>query len=340
MYLFDYEGHDPINGPVDIGLTVLGGEVANEVFDAFWAWCIPEQESLGLRRQDTSLMVFPKLAKLRLDRTEDDHTPQEVMDMDVDVESIDENDDDDEEEVSGMLLVSNRPPPNQASTHRMKKRFACPYYVLDPGHNQTCVTRTDLLDIPAVKKHLWFDHRRPYYCPICTNTFETATQRDEHIRERRCGRADSPRPVGLTDDQLQLLACKAKPWKTAEEQWSDIWDIVVSGNDPRPPSPESPYACRREVEVLVGSLREYWAEHGDAHIANILEGREEILVDHDGDDGSDSLKRAVLHQLIDRLVGMLQHTEDIGRPVSPLLREDEEESGERIGVLRRLFSWN
>ncbi|KAL2286422.1 hypothetical protein FJTKL_06805 [Diaporthe vaccinii] len=175
--------------------------------------------------------------------------------------------------------------------------FACPFYLMDKARHETCLTRHSLSNIDEVKEHLWASHRRPNFCPICKDTFDTMKARDDHIRSRNCEHRNLPTFDGLTDGQIQQLARQGSPPASRESQWYALWDVVF----PSGPRPLSPYYSTAE-EFLVVALRRFWETNGRSIISDFL--REKGLQGWEVSDEERSLAilyRIVLHDAIDEV---------------------------------------
>lgn len=175
--------------------------------------------------------------------------------------------------------------------------FACPFYLMDKTRHETCLTRHNLSTIDEVKEHMWASHRRPNFCPICKETFDTMKARDDHIRGRNCEHQNLPTFDGLTDGQIQQLARQGSPPSSRESQWFALWDIVF----PSGPRPLSPYYSSTQ-EFLVVALRRFWETNGRTIISDFL--REKGLQGWEVSDEERSLAilyRIVLHDAVDEV---------------------------------------
>jgi hypothetical protein len=191
--------------------------------------------------------------------------------------------------------------------------LACPFYARDPGGHRTCLTRAPALaDVAAVKRHLWAEHRRPPFCPICRAVFGTAAARATHIRARTCEPRAGPDVEGVADDQLTLLAQRPRRGVPLDEQWFAVWDIVF----PRTPRPDSAWLTG-DVELLVAAVRQWWACKGQSVIAEFLEHKKLTGYEvRDEEAGLEALYGDVLDQVVDAVVDSFQggDTEVVGLP--------------------------
>lgn len=175
--------------------------------------------------------------------------------------------------------------------------FACPFYLMDKDRHGKCLTRHNLTSIDEVKEHLWACHRRPNFCPICKETFETMRARDDHIRARSCQRRDSPTFDGLTGGQIQQIARQGTPPSSRESQWYELWGVVC----PSGLRPLSPYYSS-EQEFRIVALRGFWETNGRTIISDFL--RERNLQGWEVSDEErslDILYKIVLHDAIDEV---------------------------------------
>ncbi|KAH8742452.1 hypothetical protein F5883DRAFT_670235 [Diaporthe sp. PMI_573] len=85
--------------------------------------------------------------------------------------------------------------------------------------HKACLTQR-LLTVDDVKEHMWTSHRRPNFCPICKETFDTMRARDDYIHR------ESPTFEGLTDGQIQQIARQKYSSSSMESQWYALWEII------------------------------------------------------------------------------------------------------------------
>ncbi|KAK9415483.1 putative C2H2-type domain-containing protein [Seiridium unicorne] len=182
--------------------------------------------------------------------------------------------------------------------------FACPFYIRNRKEHMRCLSRADLRSIEDLKRHLWNLHQRPPYCPTCGQTFNRASDRDDHIRARTCQKQDPPVPEGITEDQMHQLARRAKPGTLESSQWLDIWHVVFPVEDGQAKSlpPQTPYLVG-ELESMVCVARTFWLNEGPLIIAEFLETRGLRAYDvPDEERNLDALHRLILNELIDGLL--------------------------------------
>ena len=175
--------------------------------------------------------------------------------------------------------------------------FACPFYLMDKERHEKCLTRHNLSTVDEVREHMWASHRRPNFCPICKETFDTMRARDDHIRSRNCQHRDSPTFDGLTGGQIQQLARQGSPPSSLESQWYELWNVVC----PSGLRPFSPYYSS-EQEFRVVALRRFWETNGRTIISDLLRKRDlqgwEVS---DEERSLDILYKIVLHDAIDEV---------------------------------------
>lgn len=145
------------------------------------------------------------------------------------------------------------------------KFFACPFYVRNSKYTN-CVTRNHLKSIEEVEEHVFWEHRRPMFCPVCKEEFPSGRDRDAHIRLRTCRGNKSNTPEGITDDQEERLNREEKLFLSEDLRWFQIWDTIF----PHVERPSSAfYTGEREVSVC--AFRQFWIQSGEEIVAAFLE---------------------------------------------------------------------
>ena len=204
--------------------------------------------------------------------------------------TMDQDSEDDE-----TVVVGYKHPPEATA-------FACPYYVRSPSTHQSCLKQVHLRHISEVKQHIWRDHRRPPFCPICHSTFETHAACDAHIIKRGCNSKTTSEIEGMSYHQLELLTKRLSPQLSAKQQWRAIWDIVF----PNAQHPEEIYLSGA-LESVVCMLREYWSCNGKRVITQFIDA--EDMCDYaDFEEHENALEwlfSAVLADMIDTVVDQL-----------------------------------
>lgn len=190
--------------------------------------------------------------------------------------------------------------------------FACPYYLWDPAMYRSCLTRAHLPDLSALKQHLGTSHRRPPFCPICKEVFTTSGAFEKHIRARECSVQPGPGAAGITTEQVALLARRADPNLSADEQWFAVWDIVFPKGSQRPAYTR----LTGEMERSVGILRDWWGRKGRVVVAQFLEGHGLAGYEvQDEEAGLEALYAEVLDRMADAIVDGFQVGEHPGAEV-------------------------
>lgn len=143
------------------------------------------------------------------------------------------------------------------SNHDDRERsFACPFSKNDPLQHRKCLGLS-LKRPKDVKQHIYRSHMNPeYYCAFCFDIFQTAADRDAHLRKRLCQERDCPSMPqfqGITDNQSKALKERLPRHLNFEEQWFQIYDIIF----PDSSKPRSAYVDSR-WEDLVALLRRKW----------------------------------------------------------------------------------
>ncbi|KAI1179822.1 hypothetical protein F4777DRAFT_401149 [Nemania sp. FL0916] len=151
--------------------------------------------------------------------------------------------------------------------------LACPYFAKD--HNRyLCCRKYELNRIRDVKQHLWRQHRRRLYCPVCYNTYDydKEEERDEHIRAKQCTARAPAEIEGVTDKQQQMLRKRVNSNQTLEEQWYSIWEIVF----PTIARPNSVYLDTMLSDEMF-RLRQYMVTDGVAVLMDCLATKNVVL---------------------------------------------------------------
>lgn len=86
------------------------------------------------------------------------------------------------------------------------------------------------------RQHLGRRHCIPIHCPSCSLEFNTAVERDEHIRGRSCDVKPPREWDGITEIQKAQLNKRVSTSQSTEENWYNIYEILFPGS-PRPRSP-------------------------------------------------------------------------------------------------------
>jgi len=157
--------------------------------------------------------------------------------------------------------------------------FACPFVKRYPGRYQECYSHV-LKDSSRVKQHLRVSksHQLPIYCPRCSETFESDSLRDAHLRGT-CVSHPEKMWEGITTEQRQQLNKRSQSSDTEEERWFKVWDILFRGV-PRPSTPYIDASLAEELQVF----REHLLSEGPAIWNQIVQTRlPETLREHSED---------------------------------------------------------
>ncbi|KAI1346737.1 hypothetical protein F5Y01DRAFT_297018 [Xylaria sp. FL0043] len=142
--------------------------------------------------------------------------------------------------------------------------FACPFlYHNHEKHSECC--KYELRRIQDVKQHLRRCHKRPPYCPVCYNTYETDKERDDHVRTQQCAARPQTELDGLSQEQRDTLHKRKNSKDTPEAHWYFIWDTCF----PNSTRPDSVYLDRR-ISREMFLIRRYITTDGFRIIRNCL----------------------------------------------------------------------
>ncbi|UPK96730.1 hypothetical protein LCI18_007665 [Fusarium solani-melongenae] len=193
----------------------------------------------------------------------------------------------------GFLLVS---PPEEFDEKPL--HFSCPFYKRDPKTYRQCLLRHDFRTFDSVITHLQRHHKKPPYCPMCSQTFDTVIKCDRHILKRTCKMGDLVMPEGLNSNQRAMLARNDRRILSNTERWNRINDVIF----PDAGCVSSPYldeGCGREISMA----RDYWKEYGWRCVSDVLASQDMGGETH-GDDGGTrlSLFKLTLGNLLDDIM--------------------------------------
>lgn len=192
--------------------------------------------------------------------------------------------------------------------------FACPFFIHQPQKFKHCLS-FNLYTVKDVQKHLWSAHCRPFHCPICYRTFDTASMADSHIRSRTCEINMTTTIEGIPEDQLNGLTQPLDPVQSEEEQWLTLWALVFPGVEKPPNDKLYP---RTDAILAVNLMKYFWAREGRALITSFLQSREQGHIRPLHGDGSDYRGRDKDAWERERAVNDL-HEAVLGQMVSQLL---------------------
>jgi hypothetical protein len=102
-------------------------------------------------------------------------------------------------------------------------------------------------------------------CPICLERFDSASQRDDHIRERKCDPREQAAPEFVDGASLDRLKDRANRKLSPVEQWQALWEILFPGT----PKPASPY-LGSQIEDFVDNQYDFWKQRGQQIVDDVL----------------------------------------------------------------------
>ncbi|KAF5005050.1 hypothetical protein FDECE_8466 [Fusarium decemcellulare] len=165
---------------------------------------------------------------------------------------------DDADSTDGLVVVS----PPTGLFH-----FACPFYASYPQQHRQCLVH-HLLTPEQVITHIQRHHMKPPYCPICSETFGTVIDCDNHIIDRSCALSELVIPDGISLYQRARLTEGDAPWLSNLERWGRICATVLPDQAP----PPSPY-LDRGLGRAVSMARDYWVKHGRRCVSDFLQSQ-------------------------------------------------------------------
>ncbi|CAG9949501.1 unnamed protein product [Clonostachys rosea f. rosea IK726] len=191
--------------------------------------------------------------------------------------------------VNDKIRVANYKEPlddQPASQNRANGHFhlACPYYLLNPGRYRS---------IEAVIEHLQEHHLQPPYCPLCSQAFTKATERDDHLRVRSCLRRESP-VDGISIAQKGELVGKDSVQDSVKDRWRRIVKTVFEASDSLPSL--DPYLSSG-VGLAVSVTRDFWDENGHRLIGECMNAGIGYTTEE-----ADALLRYVLEDVLRKLL--------------------------------------
>ncbi|KAK4182652.1 hypothetical protein QBC35DRAFT_509586 [Podospora australis] len=111
-------------------------------------------------------------------------------------------------------------------------RLACPCHLVNPTRNQACLD-DNLETSEDLQEHLIARHGPGNYCPVCSDTFPSATEMRSHIMARTC----ELKPLDIEHSGVMIpseVLDRVWGWRSdglmsEEERWPEIWKIVFPG---------------------------------------------------------------------------------------------------------------
>lgn len=185
---------------------------------------------------------------------------------------------------------------SQLDHPKPRVRLACPCYVRDPRVYQKCLLQFNQRSIEGLIGHIKSDHARPFYCPICGETFDTIIHRDDHILKDSCELRD-PEPIdGIGQYQMARLTKRDKRYRGEAQRWQRIWRSLFPDAEP----PLSPY-LDQGCGLAVSMARDFWEVHGRRCVAEFLESRD-MLKGQDDERAQDTLCELALQDLLGEII--------------------------------------
>lgn len=175
--------------------------------------------------------------------------------------------------------------------------LACPLYVANPAKYQDCLLHHDLQSNEDVIRHIWRNHMKPPYCPICSRTFDSLSSRDSHILERKCELRDLQPIDGINFYQKSKLKRRDRVYLGEAKRWRRIYATVFPTSD-RSPSPYLDKGCGKAVSMA----RDYWAAKGQRSVSKFLESRKLLGDDEDEENAQEALCKLVLEDVLREIV--------------------------------------
>jgi len=115
-----------------------------------------------------------------------------------------------------------------------KPKLACPFFRFNPFHYFECASH-DLADYEAVRTHIKRKHMgsSDFYCAICYGYFDSASERDAHLRRTGYERCISVRGHDQITNAEWSEAGRCPRTSNCETKWLWLWDNFFKGL-PRP----------------------------------------------------------------------------------------------------------
>lgn len=158
-----------------------------------------------------------------------------------------------------------KPKTKPGKVHDGQIPLVCPFQRLDAHEYHKC-SKYVLRRIKDVKQHIYRCHTQPeYYCALCFNVFESARERDDHIRRAGCNKISMPWFHGISGEQRRRLGRKASSAMGTEEQWFEIWEVIFPGQG----RPRSVWVGSPSEEAVL-ALRSMWKNRGTSILEDVL----------------------------------------------------------------------
>ncbi|KAI3319663.1 hypothetical protein HD806DRAFT_525329 [Xylariaceae sp. AK1471] len=131
-------------------------------------------------------------------------------------------------------------PPRKSTRKQMgdtagpNRRYACPWFKRYPRKHFACV-KYSFSKMSHVTQHLLRGHVvTTFYCAVCGATFQTATDRDVHLRARLCEKRDFELDDIPADKWDEIHAKSTGKSRTTTEKWYDVYKILFGNASPLP----------------------------------------------------------------------------------------------------------
>ncbi|KAJ3549269.1 hypothetical protein NM208_g580 [Fusarium decemcellulare] len=180
-------------------------------------------------------------------------------------------DDSDQEITEDGFLVVSKPEESSVNAPEEPFHFSCPFYKLAPKSYRQCLLHHELRTMDHVITHVRRHHKKPPYCPMCSQTFDTVTSCDRHILKRACAMGDLVIPEGINLNQRATLSKNDNRYLGNIERWKRVHDTVFPDKEPVA-SPYLDQGCGREISAA----RDYWRKHGWRCVSDVLARRETL----------------------------------------------------------------
>ncbi|KAJ4267527.1 hypothetical protein NW762_003634 [Fusarium torreyae] len=185
--------------------------------------------------------------------------------------------------------------------------FSCPFYKHSPKKYGLCLLHHDLRTIDDVIKHLQRHHKKPPYCPMCSQTLDTIPDCDRHILTRTCEIGGLEMPEGISSKQRARLAKRDRTHLGVFDRWECIHNTVFPDAG-SVPSPYLDQGCGREISVV----RSYWESYGWRCVSDFLASQEMSIETQDSDAGARmSLLEVTLKDLVAEIMEEYEHRQNI-----------------------------
>jgi hypothetical protein len=158
------------------------------------------------------------------------------------------------------------------SQQQQKKRWACPFFKLDPVKYMDC-SRFQLARVKDVKQHIDRKHSRlQLFCPVChVNTSPNIKDNgdDEDFGIHLCGSKWEMLSKGMTSSEREALFQRSDSNLLDRDQWYRVWAVFF----PDQPPPNSPHVGSL-VEEAVATVRILLAKNGEQAITSVRKDTE------------------------------------------------------------------